>query len=349
MNKIPAFKNFDFTTDAPSLALLNTYVEKDTLTRIKKHYSNGLSRYIEKVHVEIVSDIQRCKVLWDQFSPNKSLFDLWEFRLTFNRAYGLEPYFILIKKKDESVALLPLAFYKSKNIYWWFGGEWQEDNIFFSKDPYYIPLMLFLAPKPLSLWGIKENYERSVFKNLEFSLDDSKYTLDLAKNRTIESFLKSLKKKKRHNLKRDRAHIENMNPKIVINNLADFKEINKIVLTRFHQKGELAYYEEEPLTNTAFEKLIAGKFKTFETRIFSIYINGRCVASDVNAYHNSYYYTLMGGYNVEKYPGIGNYIFLKEIEDALALGMRKIDFLQEDYGWKHKWFSEEKLLKFEKP
>ena len=39
---------------------------------------------------------------------------------------------------------------------------------------------------------------------------------------------------------------------------------------------------------------------------------------------------------------------LFEIEDAVNLGMEKMDFLEIGYGWKEKWFEAIPLLKYEK-
>jgi len=39
---------------------------------------------------------------------------------------------------------------------------------------------------------------------------------------------------------------------------------------------------------------------------------------------------------------------LFEIDDAISLGMKKIDFLQNNYEWKERWFEAVPLFKFRK-
>jgi len=39
---------------------------------------------------------------------------------------------------------------------------------------------------------------------------------------------------------------------------------------------------------------------------------------------------------------------LFEIDDAISLGMKKIDFLQNNYQWKNRWFQPVPLYKFRK-
>jgi len=70
----------------------------DKISEIKKHYSNGLSRFTEKIKVEIVTDLKRCKMLWTKFSPQKTLFDTWNFRYAFHKNLDVNPYFLTIKK-----------------------------------------------------------------------------------------------------------------------------------------------------------------------------------------------------------------------------------------------------------
>jgi len=57
------------------------------------------------LQVEIASDINRCFELWKEFSPQKTLFDTWEFRFAFYQAYKHRPYFILLKNQSENLAL----------------------------------------------------------------------------------------------------------------------------------------------------------------------------------------------------------------------------------------------------
>jgi hypothetical protein len=69
---------------------------------------------------------------------------------------------------------------------------------------------------------------------------------------------------------------------------------------------------------------------------------------DLIALYRKTYFCLKCGYDVENFPGIGNFVNLLEIDDAIRLGMEKIDFLQNSYQWKEKYFTPLELFKFEK-
>ncbi|MDP3104737.1 MAG: hypothetical protein Q8M95_09035, partial [Candidatus Methanoperedens sp.] len=53
----------------------------------------GIGSFFVAENTEIVTDINRCFELWQEFSPQKSLFDTWEFRLAFYNGYQHQPYF----------------------------------------------------------------------------------------------------------------------------------------------------------------------------------------------------------------------------------------------------------------
>ena len=52
--------------------------------------------------------------------------------------------------------------------------------------------------------------------------------------------------------------------------------------------------------------------------------------------------------NISQFPGIGTYINLFQIQDAINLGCKKIDFLEGDYNWKSKFLTPVPLYCFRK-
>jgi transcription-repair coupling factor (superfamily II helicase) len=119
-------------------------------------------------------------------------------------------------------------------------------------------------------------------------------------------------------------------------------------IKRFREKGELSEFEKYPATTDIFKNIIKYGKSKYQIKMFSVYIKNKLAAADLIAIHNNVYYPLQGGsYNVHDYPGIGNYMDLLEIDDAITLGIEKMDFLQIDYGWKHRKFTEIPMFKYE--
>lgn len=298
---------------------------------------------------EIVSDVEKCQTLWQEFSPQKNLFDAWEFRYAFYQGYRFSPYFILLKKEDKNLALLPLWFDSDRKTYTWFGSDWQEEVSFFTKDWNLIPFLLSIAPSPLFLNAISKASVEPLGGKIEFENDDQKYVLNLGNFKNHEDFLMTLKKNKRRDLRKDRNRILRQNPEITINHFADFEELISLSKKRFEEKNEKTDWEDPRRIETFREVIKLGlEGNSYRARMITIKINGKTAGVDLVCLYNNAYFTVKCGYDVKNFSGIGNFMNLFEIDDAISLGMKKIDFLQNNYEWKDRWFESVPLFKFRK-
>ena len=93
----------------------------------KYFYENGLAKFIRRLKLKVHSDIEECYLLWEKFSPKKSLFDLWDFRLAWHQGYNYKPYFYTLYDGKEQLGVLPLYYSKGCRRYEWFGTNWMED------------------------------------------------------------------------------------------------------------------------------------------------------------------------------------------------------------------------------
>ena len=327
------------------------HLYQNTLTNKQKNYyeSNEHALPLKSLVVKIETDINTCHKLWKEFSPNETVFDNWNFRLAFLKGYKRTPYFILLKRGQENVALLPLWYEDDKERFTWFGSDWQEENKFFTKEPLLIPVLLALSPSPIFLNAISANIPYWTKDVIKLSPDDPKYILDLTNFSSSENYLESLKKKKRYNLKRDRNKIQSLAPKIIIDNFQDIDKLIKLNIRRFKQKGENSSLEDQRSVETFRQVIKLGNKKdSYQTRMITVVIDGKVAGVDLITIFKNCYAPLKCGYDVDKFPGIGSFVNLLEIDDAISLGMEKIDFLEIGYGWKDKWFTEVPLFKYEK-
>jgi len=318
-----------------------------TLSDSGSFSKNGASPPSKKLQTEIISDIGSCFELWEKFSPRKTLFDVWEFRLAFYKAYKYKPYFMLLRNRSEELALLPLWYEDDKTRYCWFGGDWQEEVRFFSRHPRYVPVLLSLAPSPLLLNAITEDATRHLKRKVRFEEDEPKYVLALRKFRNHEDYLATIRKKPRQNLRRNRKRIEAQNPRVVIDNFPDFEHLVRLSKERFKQKSEETDWKDTRRIE-AFRQVIRLAGESFKTRMITVLVDRKVAGVDLIALFDKCYYTLRCGYNVRDFPGIGSFFSLLEIDDAIGLRMRKIDFLQESYEWKDVLFQTVPLFKYEK-
>ena len=325
----------------------SSLLNEKTISDLNAHYTNGLSKYVEKIRVELITDIVKCQKIWEEFSDNESLFDLWEFRMFFHTAHKHTPYFIVIRKNETIVACLPLCYQESEKYYTWFGTDWQEGCHFFTTNPFFVPILLYFAPKPLNLYGIEEKDAISLPKFINIEKDEPNFYLDLKNKETLDDYLKTLNKKKRYNLRRDFKHIRQLYPKISTNKKQDFSSMVELTNIRFHKKGEETDFDQDPYVEDSFREITFSKNKRFLSKLISVSIGQNFAGIDITATYNKVYYALRGGNNTELFPGVGNYMNLIEITDAMSLGMEKIDFLQYNYGWKSSCFQQKPRYMFE--
>lgn len=327
---------------------LDTFIVSDHY--LNQHYlNNGYSSLISSLRLEVVADIDQAQSVWQSFSQDQTLFDTWEFRLAFFEAYKPRLHFVVLRNQLDIVGVLPLQYEEDKKKYFWFGSWWQEENKFLVKNELYIPLLLAVISELVELNAISFDVPNWIQKVIKFEPDDPKYVLKLDSIKTVDDYLGSLKKKKRYNLRRDYKRISDLKPEIIFNNFSDLSELIRLSKQRFLDKGEKTDWED-PRRIEAFKKIvkIGQKKISYEVRMITVKINNKLAAVDLVGIYNGCYYPLKCGYNVKDFPGIGSFMNLLEIEDAVSLNMKKMDFLEIGYGWKDKWFESVPLLKFEK-
>ncbi len=320
--------------------LYSSFFNDQTIVPSKKG-DNLLQFKQHDVMVRIETDLETCHQLFEEFSPKRTLFELWEFRYAFYLGDKNQPVFLIFEREGEPIGLLPLWYEKDKDELRWFGSWWQEANTFWIKDKSLIPAIINLFPQKILLNAISISPRTA--KKLGFVADDPKYLLSLEEYPTLDSFLQKFNKKKRYNLRRDQKIVLSHNPKTVINRLSDIEKLFQLSIKRFANKDESAFAHAE--RRKTFREIVR-RAKDYEPRMISTEINGRVVGVDLVAIHKGIYYSLNGAYDLKHYPGLGNYSNFVLIQDAINLGLKAVDFLEVSYGWKEDWFKPIPLFQF---
>ncbi|MBI1862743.1 hypothetical protein HYS00_01345 [Candidatus Microgenomates bacterium] len=303
--------------------------------------------------VTIESDVDACRALWERFSPNKSVFDQWDYRMAWLNAYKFPLYFYTLYANSEVVGLLPLWYNGDEKIYEWMCGYWAEDQRMFATDPRYVPILGYLAPTPLRLYAMRpfENMQAlSAFG--EFAEDtDPKYVKDIISLHSMDEYLATLKKKNRYNLKADYQRIMDQNPTVsFLKASAHLKDFETMVSMNIKRREETGIDTSEFLNakELAAFRNIASYAESYSCVLIKVVINNTIAAIDMVIECASTYYLFRGGNDTQRFGGIGNFMTFIEIEDAIKKNFRLIDCLQEDMGWKHRFFDTKTVYSFEK-
>jgi len=335
-NDIPSQENLPPGLDY----LYSSFFDAEIITPARKG-TNLLQIKEQNIYVRIETNLETCHQLFEEFSPKKTLFELWGFRYSFYLGQKNQPIFLIFERNNQPIGLLPLWYEKDKDELRWFGSWWQEGNTFWFKDRSLIPIVCSLFPSKILLNALY--IAPRTAQRLKFMVDDPKFLLDLTEYPTVESFLKRFSKKKRYNLRRDQKMILAQQPKTYFNRYKDLEALFKLSIKRFADKDESAFTCKE--RRQTFREIIK-QAKEYDVRIISTEINNKVVGVDLVALYRGVYYALNGAYDIEKHPGLGNYTNLLLIEDAIKLGAKTVDFLEVSYGWKESWFKPVPLFQF---
>ncbi len=289
---------------------------------------------------ETVKDIKTCEQLWNSFSPDKKLFDLWEYRFCFfNKNYM--PYFIVGYENKEMIGILPLWHEKKDETYSFFGGEFPEENSFFVKDKSKIKDFLEFTPEDSFIFYILES-EKQYF---DFEECSKTYFLDMRKyNNELGAYISSFDKKHRKNLKYDLKQLEKLNYEINFNKLEDFNRMVELNIKKF---GEESNYNDKNFVDS-IKKMIEIAYSQKKLNMISIKINEKTEAVEFAIIHDNIYNVLGGGRNIE-IDNIGKLMVVEHIKSALKNNTPILNFCTSSERWKKNWhFDYEMLYKFEK-
>lgn len=300
----------------------------------------------KNIQVQVITNINTCKNLFNEFSPQDSIFSTWDFRYAWYLGYKYHPCFFVIYLEKKPIGLLPLWYEHDKNQFRWFGSWWMEDNSFWVFNKKYIPLLLSACPPRTYLNAISlETPGLAPLLNLKKE-QEQKFILNLKNIKTLDDYLSRLKKKKRYNLKRDYKIINEQKIKIIINRFSDIEAFFALSIKRFKQKGDESDCIS-PKRREVFRQMIK-QAKSYKPRMITTEINNEIASVDIVFLYKNTYTAPRGSNNIEKFPGIGNFMILYQIKEALKMGCKKIDFLQVSYDYKEKLFENKPFYEFTK-
>lgn len=316
------------------------------------YYQNGLSKLIPRMTLKVHSELDECHNLWEKFSPKKSLFDSWDFRYSWHESYQLNPYFYAIYEGGKPVALLPLCYDDSdKKRFEWFGTNWMEDNTFFVKDEHFIDLLYAVFPTPIHLNAIDRigHWEKTKINN-ELKKDDPKNIKSVVQYSSIGDLVSSFAKKPRYHLRSDFHDVMSLNPKIVESEDKDLKLMDEMIRMNIEQFKDKPDDESDltvPKRAETYRSLVKNA-GNYSIKFIQIFIQNRLAAIDFIIKYKDIYYTIKGGIDVNRFKGLSNFMVYFEFGDAIKNGFSKVDCLQIDYGWKHRFFDQTPTFLFER-
>lgn len=283
------------------------------------------------------TDIEECRKLWKELWPRLCVFDLWEVRDCFERAYDRPLRFLVAELDGRAAGILPLSLIEEEGCFAFFPGEtwkgktWLEQNKIPSQNPCIRNELLMGAPGPVHLRYLDPGCVTDV--GINFEVDETGYVFRPDEHAfSFERFMGTFSRKFRKNFQRELSSLEAMGVTYRHNHLPD---VERLFLMNMDVFGESSYFSEQRFLDS-FENLVSWLWDSGMLRITTVLIGGSIAAVDIGAVWSRRYTVLAGGTDPE-FKGVAKIINLHHIEWSCTERMDTVDFLCGDFGWKERF------------
>ncbi|MFA5184611.1 MAG: GNAT family N-acetyltransferase [Patescibacteria group bacterium] len=281
--------------------------------------------------IKIFHDLAEAKRLWNKLSPQRSLYDLWDFRYCFY-CHDVQPlHFYAIYEDGQAVGLLPLQYNELLAAYEFFAENFMEENRPFVKAGYehLVPELFRLAPAVTKIFDIsgQDDFTRSL------PLEDYIYFLDISRFHSFGDYLTVAfpSAHKRSNFKRIFTVLEREHAVKVIHN--DFKDLELLMDLNVRRFGAESYLRTEA-ERQPFRDLVR---LSLAWHLITVEIDGEKLAASLSIVYNNIYYYLIVGSDISRVSDAFKYLTKANLELAISLGLKTFNFSLGGCNWKEAW------------
>jgi len=297
----------------------------------------------------VVTDPYLCEKLWKSIIPARSVSDLWEFRMCFQKYYKNRFSFLVMEERGNIYGILPLSCIDSLDIMTFFPGETWKDKTWLERTPVYA------INHDILYRLLSDCTERTYLRYME---GDAEYIPDqLVSDETgyvvypgrlkydKENYRARFSNKKYKSIMRDVNTIMDMGASFHLNRIEDFELLVEMSIERYGTDS----YLQDTRFRESFRDIIRFLDQKGYLRMVSLELDGKTMAVDAGALYNGVYTIFLGGI-FSRIPGLPKAMNMYHIDYALNNRAYKVDFLCGDFNWKKLWhLDEEPLFKLVSP
>ena len=278
---------------------------------------------------KIIKDLSQAKAIWQELSPNETLWDDWDFRYCFYKYYNWELFFYTGYLNGQIIGVLPLQYNPEKKFLEFFGGNYMEENKVLVKKgcEQFIPDFYKQVGREAELSDI---FGQDAFTK-SLPLQEYKYLYDLSGMTTLEQFIDkyfdSDSRKKKRRLLKEKVEI-------IYNDFRDFDLMIDLNLKNFGKESSFNW----PFRKEIFHDLLK---LNYEPILFTSIISGKKEAVAFAIKYKDKFISLNSGVNSETSPWLEKYLILKKVARAIELKCRLFDACVGNCGWKENWHLEQ--------
>jgi len=285
------------------------------------------------LNIERVNDLGEAERLWRALSPNKFIFDDWDYRLAFYKyqTCPLDFYaaYEVLGQTKILVGLMPLQVSPKLGREFFSESSCEENRPFIKiSHENILPLLYEAIELPAQCCDVAGTDDFTS----KLPLEDYIYFLPLNDLKDFDNFLiNRLSPKRRKSIQKELAEIEKNNIEIIYDDFNDLELLFEFNSATFNSESYLLKdIEKQP-----WRDLI--KNPTFNWHMITLKLNDfKCAVSLAVLYNNTWFY-LLTGVNFKKFPGLGKYLVRANITAAIKAKADIFDAGLGDCGWKKLW------------
>ncbi len=283
--------------------------------------------------IDIITDLEECRRVWEQAFPRRNLSDLWEVRACFQKHYHRPAHFVVARDSSGICGLLPLSWVEESQSYAYFPGEtweghtWLEQNRILARNGLVLTAMLQAVPGPCQLrYLLQEGLPQGsdcVVDEIGYIFVPALYGHDMS------AYFQSFSHK---SAKRIRREVEAFQARGVYWRLDDAGDYPLLVEMNRDRFGDRSYFADARFARS-FSSLMQLLDVRGWLRMTTALVAGEPAAVDMGSLYN-HTYTLLAGGTSAAHPGVAKLINLFHMERACRERIEAVDFLCGSFSWK---------------
>ena len=289
----------------------------------------------------VCSNVTEAGEIWKALCPQVTIFDYWEYRLSFHVYHKNEVYFIVGETDGQLVGTWPLQVANDGQTLEFFGGDYMEDNRLLLAENAEQKMPGVIVAFYDYLRGLNRPVRLEYIVNNDpftasLPVKDFKYTLPLGNYRTYQDYIEDKyadHKESRQTLLRKKKHFPDDSVRIVKNNFADMELLFTFV--------DRMFGPDSSFTGRPFHKEIFRSHQTLpgiEPQLLTFYQGDQVAGISWSMlYKGSYSYANTGLSETVPRDFIV-FTNLLTIQNAINLGAHTFDAFTGSYTWKERWY-----------
>ena len=288
-------------------------------------------------NILICQDIEEGRHIWESCWPQIHLFDIWEVRYCFQKAFSRPPYFLVAENQGEIQGCLALSWNEETGYYGHFPGEtwqdktWLEQNRIIAANSNVLRSLMGEMPENTHVRYLTR--ESLLLNDRSREIDETGYLFFPEQyNFSFQSYLNGFSGKSRKKLLQDIKQLEGFGSVYRHNCWSDVDAMFQMNLDAF---GNASFFSD-PRFLMSFDNLISYLYDNKMLRITTILLGGKIAAVDIGGLFNNTYTVLAGGTHPE-FKGVAKMINFHHLQWACHKRLDMVDFLCGDFGWKERF------------